>query len=70
MKIISDEQFVRAWRKSRCVDDMISYTGLSRNRIYIRARELRKLGVTLPFFFDIQRHVDVGKLNEILRGGA
>jgi len=59
--LIPHEQFVKAWRKSRCIDDMVSYTGLTKNHIYTRARWMRSRGVKLTHF---EREVlDVGKLN-------
>ena len=63
--LIPSEEFVRAWRKSRCIDDMVSYTGLTKNHIYVRARRMRAKGVNLPHFG--KETLDVGKLNRIGR---
>ncbi len=63
-KFVSDEAFVRAWNKSDEIAHVSVITGLTRNYIYARARELRKVGVKLPHFFPKQV-VNVDKLNKI-----
>ena len=64
--IVTDEQFVTAWAKSRSIHDMTSRTGLSKEWIYLRASRMRKRGVQLPRWRELYP-VTVDRLNEILR---
>ena len=45
--IVPHEDFVRYWRRSRSIHDMISYTALGYDYIYARAMEMRAMGVEL-----------------------
>jgi hypothetical protein len=66
---VTHEQFVMAWRKAACTDDVAAMTGLSIDYIRKRAQQLRKLGVILPYKGQIKmREPDIGKLNKLLWG--
>jgi len=65
--MVSNERFVKAWRRARCIDDMVSYTGLEKNHIYRRACKLRAIGVVLEAWpkRSITDRVDVEALNRL-----
>ena len=66
-RTLSNEEFVRAWKRAKSQADMQAITGLSKNHIYVRARFLRSRGVLLPSFTDrrFAREWDIEKLNKI-----
>lgn len=70
LEVVPNEEFVKAWHRSLCISDMIAYTGLSENYIYIRARRLRAAGVDLPLLRDKKkaREWDVDRLNRVGKG--
>jgi len=62
----SDEEFVRAWARADCLDEVAKELGMAKLSIQLRANRLRKAGVLLPKF--VRRHlIDVDGLNAVLR---
>lgn len=64
---VSNEKFVKSWRRATHIDDMVSYTGLGKDYIYVRAQRLRALGVVLEPWpkRSIKDKLDVEALNKL-----
>ena len=47
---VTRKEFVKAWRKSKNLTDVVYLTGLTRNSAQVRASQLRRWGYRLKMF--------------------
>jgi hypothetical protein len=68
--LLEDATFVGTWVRSKSVAEVAKAFGLTYSGAQARAKLLRDAGVKLPKFTRQKRHVDVARLNKLLRGRA